>query len=382
MSATRGRTGTQAKLRTGWTTGACAAAAAKGAAMALFTGRFPETVSVRLPGGQTPVFSLTKTELGADWAMAGVIKDAGDDPDVTHGALICARLWPGEPGNGVQFLAGPGVGTVTRPGLPIPPGEPAINPVPRQMIQDALKEVAQAHDGHTDLQVEISVPEGERLAEKTLNPRLGIVGGISILGTTGIVVPYSCSAWIHALQRGIDVARASGLTHLVASVGATSEAMMRRRYPHLPDMAFLEMGDFVGGVLKYLKRHPLPRLSLAGGFAKISKLACGALDLHSRRGGVNLPWLADALASLEASPQLVSQAKDANTALEILTLAQKAGLPLADHVATCALATCRKTLGKTPVALEVLISDRQGNLVGFARETHSPPEDTGNEATP
>ncbi|MGI4809930.1 MAG: cobalt-precorrin-5B (C(1))-methyltransferase CbiD, partial [Janthinobacterium lividum] len=166
-------------LRRGWTTGACATAAAKAAYAALRTGHFPDPVEITLPGGATACFALAETALDTDGASAAVVKDAGDDPDVTHGALIRVgvRLLP--PGSGIVFLAGPGVGTVTRPGLPIPPGEPAINPMPRQMICDALSEIG----GPVDVQVTIGVDNGERLATKTLNGRLGIVGGLSILGT-------------------------------------------------------------------------------------------------------------------------------------------------------------------------------------------------------
>src|SRR5271166_5234215 len=178
-------------LRRGWTTGACAAAAARAAYAALVGGRFPDPVSIRLPGGQTPAFALALQETGDGFCRAGIVKDAGDDPDVTHGALVITRVSLGAPGASVTFHAGAGVGTVTRPGLPLPVGEPAINPVPRQMIRDAIAEAARDFDGGGDVAIEISVPGGAALAARTWNPRLGILGGISILGTTGIVVPYS-----------------------------------------------------------------------------------------------------------------------------------------------------------------------------------------------
>ncbi|MDJ0896152.1 MAG: cobalt-precorrin-5B (C(1))-methyltransferase CbiD, partial [Alphaproteobacteria bacterium] len=197
-------------LRRGWTTGACAAAAAKAAFEALLTGRFPDPVSIRLPGGERPSFALTGASLGPESARAGVVKDAGDDPDITHGATVQASVELTTNG-GVSFLAGEGVGTVTKAGLPVPPGEPAINPGPRQMIADALADVAEAHDAPLDVAVTISIPDGERMAQQTMNPRLGIVGGLSILGTTGVVIPYSCASWIHSIHRGIDVARAEGL---------------------------------------------------------------------------------------------------------------------------------------------------------------------------
>ena len=191
----------------------------------------------------------------------------------------------GARGSGVSFRAGEGVGTVTRAGLPVPPGEPAINPVPRQMLREAIEEVATANDEVGDVEVEIAIPGGEALAAKTLNRRLGIVGGLSILGTTGIVVPYSCSAWIHSIHSGVAVARAAGLAHIAGATGAASEAAVKKLHG-LPEIALIDMGDFVGGMLKYVRTHPVPRVSIAGGVGKMTKLAQGLLDLHSRGGNV------------------------------------------------------------------------------------------------
>src|ERR1700720_860880 len=270
-------------LRRGWTTGTCATAAAKAAYTALLTGDFPDPVEVALPRGERPSFALAVTRKDVDSATAGVVKDAGDDPDVTHGALVLATIRPAAPGSGVTFRAGAGVGTVTRAGLPVPPGEPAINPVPRRMICDAIAEVAAAARGSGDVEVEIGIADGEKLAARTLNARLGIVGGLSILGTTGIVVPYSCSAWIHSIHRGIDVARAADLTHIAGSTGSNSESAVQK-FHRLPEIALIDMGDFVGGMLKYLRRHPVARVTIAGGVGKMTKLAQGLLDLHSKRG--------------------------------------------------------------------------------------------------
>src|SRR5260221_8161315 len=235
-----------ATLRRGWTTGACAAAAARAAFAALLTGRFPDPVSIRLPRGESPSFPLALAEWGEGIARAGIVKDAGDDPDVTQGALIIAELAWAEPGSGVRFRAGEGVGTVTRPGLPLGVGEPAINPAPRAMIEGALNDVAEANGAAfsggrgPDVTVTIAIPGGERLALKTMNARLGIVGGLSVLGTTGIVVPYSCSSWIHAIHRGIDVARAAGLQHIAAATGTTSERAGQLLYD-LPEPAAIAM---------------------------------------------------------------------------------------------------------------------------------------------
>ena len=220
------------------------------------------------------------------------MKDAGDDPDVTHGATIIATVRPQAAGTGVTFHAGEGVGTITKPGLPIAPGEAAINPVPRQMMRDVVAEICAEHLLPPDIAITISVPDGGALAVKTWNPRLGITGGLSILGTTGIVHPFSCAAWIHSIHRGIDVARALGTPRIIAATGSTSEDAARRLFD-VPDTALIDMGDFAGGLLKYLRQHPVPHLVLAGGFAKFVKLAQGALDLHSARSQVDFDWLAN-----------------------------------------------------------------------------------------
>jgi cobalt-precorrin-5B (C1)-methyltransferase len=351
-------------LRRGWTTGACATAATKAAFEALLTGAFPDPVEIVLPKGERPSFVLARTELSAQAATAGIVKDAGDDPDVTHLALILAtvRLLPA--GSGVTFRAGPGVGTVTRPGLPIPPGEPAINPVPRRMMQEAIAEVAARCGGTPDAEITISIPNGAALAGQTWNPRLGIEGGLSILGTTGIVHPYSCSAWIASIHRGIDVIRAAGLAHAVACTGSTTETAVAQRYT-LPDFAYIDMGDFAGGVLKYLRHHPIPRLTLAGGFGKMSKLAEGALDLHSGRSQVSLDGLAAGAAALGADAILCDRIRAANTALEALEAARQAGLPLGDWVAARARAVATTEVDDK-VDIELMIFDRSGALVGHA----------------
>ncbi|MEQ8394502.1 cobalt-precorrin-5B (C(1))-methyltransferase [Thalassobaculum sp.] len=352
-------------LRRGWTTGACATAATKAAYTALLTGAFPDPVSIRLPKGEAPAFVLAREQLADGWAMAGIVKDAGDDPDVTHGATVIATVRRGVAGSGVTFRAGAGVGTVTLPGLPIPPDQPAINPVPRRMMTEIVAEVAVAHGDLGDVEIEVSIPGGEALAAKTWNPRLGIVGGLSILGTTGVVVPFSCASWIHSIHRGIDVARAAGLDRVVGCTGSTTEALVMQRYS-LPDIAYLDMGDFAGGLLKYLRAHPVPNLTLAGGFGKFSKLAQGHLDLHSGRSQVDLDWLADQLVDLGGDAGLAAATRSANTAAEVLSRAADAGLPLAGRVAALARATALEALRGAPVAVEVLVVDRQGVVVGEA----------------
>ncbi len=359
------KTPPKSELRSGWTTGACATAATAAAYGALLTGRFTDPVTITLPGGQRPAFALAYEGLDKSAAIAGIVKDAGDDPDVTHGALIIAEVSLGAEGSGVSFAAGAGVGTVTMPGLPLGVGEPAINPVPRAMMTRTITQLATSHGAPGDVLITVHVADGEDLATRTWNPRLGIVGGLSILGTTGIVKPYSCSAWIHSIHRGIDVARAAGFTHVAAATGKTSEAAVARLY-RLPDHALLDMGDFAGGVLKYLRANPVPRATIAGGFAKITKLAQGLLDLHSGRGEVDFNWLAARLSRLGASSQTVRAATGANTARQVLHIANEAGLPLGNDIARQARTTALNVLRQAPILLDVVIFDREGQIVGRA----------------
>ncbi|MFJ2177063.1 cobalt-precorrin-5B (C(1))-methyltransferase [Streptomyces sp. NPDC087851] len=350
-------------LRSGWTTGACATAATTAAYTALLTGDFPDPVTITLPKGQTPAFALATEERSAGAATVGVVKDAGDDPDVTHGALVRAtvRLLP--PGAGVVFRAGPGVGTVTRPGLPLEVGEPAINPVPRQLMRAHVAEVAGRYGGTGDVEITVAVDDGEEIARSTWNPRLGILGGLSILGTTGVVVPYSCSAWIDSIRRGVDVARAAGRTHVAGCTGSTSEKTVVAVHG-LPEDALLDMGDFAGAVLKYIRRHPVDRLTLCGGFAKLSKLAAGHLDLHSARSQVNKAFLAELASAAGADETLATRVAESNTGLEALRLCEAAGVALGDAVAVRARAEALAVLRGAPVEVDVICIDRAGAVVG------------------
>ncbi|MGB0747605.1 MAG: cobalt-precorrin-5B (C(1))-methyltransferase [Magnetospiraceae bacterium] len=348
-------------LRAGWTTGACACAAAVAAYTALVTRRFPDPVTIQLPKGLTPRFPLSQTELRDDWASAGIVKDAGDDPDVTHGAKIIARVMrrsgTGEP----QFAAGPGVGTVTKPGLPIPVGEPAITPKPRAMILDNLARTARdlGQDWPAPLTITLSIPGGEKIAEKTMNGRLGIVGGLSILGTTGVVVPYSISAWIHSIHRAVDVALADGQTHLVASTGSTSEAAALARLG-LPEIAAIEMGGHAGALFKYLRRARPERLTLAGGVGKMMKLGQGALDLHSGQSRVNSQQVAGWIDAAGGDGGAILGMESAAT---MLMQTVNIGVDLSDLISKKALETARQNL-HSQTAVSVLVFDRGGKLLG------------------
>ena len=352
------------RLRYGWTTGACAAAAAKSGCSALWGAGFLNPVQITLPKGQTPSFALAEHKIANDAAMAAIEKDAGDDPDVTHGAIIRASVCLGKKGSGISFHAGEGVGTVTKPGLPLAVGEPAINPAPRALITGEIEKLAAEMQQRSDIAVTISVDNGAALAEKTWNPRLGILGGISILGTTGIVVPYSCSAWIHSIHRGIDVARALNSEHVAACTGSTSEKAIQAHY-QLPDHALLDMGDFTGAVLKYLRQHPVPKLTLGGGFGKLSKLANGAMDLHSKRSQVDLNFLAEIAIGLGATDDLAKAISSSNTAMEAQSLAAEAGVELAQAVAEKARDTAL-TAADRLIEIEVIVVDRAGAVIAHA----------------
>jgi len=336
------------ELRRGWTTGACATAAVKAALEKLWGGAFLRDVTITLPRGETPTFPLAHQASGENWAEVGITKDAGDDPDVTHGALIIARVE--ESDGGVQFQAGDGVGHITKPGLPIPVGDPAINPVPRKMMREVVEESAIRYGKKSNIRITVSVPGGIELAEKTWNGRLGIKGGLSILGTTGVVRPFSCAAWIASIHRGIDVARAEGTPHVAGCTGATSERIVQELY-QMPDHAMLDMGDFAGGMLKYLKKHPIPRLTIGGGIGKITKLAQGAMDLHSSRSQVDFVAL----------DRQFPGAKNANTALGVSEIA---GPAFAAWVASTARDRVMDAAPECEV--DVIVIDRAGIILGQA----------------
>lgn len=354
-----------AALRNGWTTGACATAATKAAFTALLTKKFPDPVSITLPKGETPAFALAREGFDGDSAYAGIVKDAGDDPDVTHGATVVATVTRLPPGSGIRFVAGDGVGTVTKAGLPIAVGEAAINPVPRTMMTAEIEALAQEHRVSPDVEIRISVPGGETIAQSTWNPRLGILGGISILGTTGVVHPFSCAAWIHSIHRGIDVARAEGLTHLLGATGSTSEKAAQN-FHRLPDGALIDMGDFAGGLLKYLRSHPVPRLTIAGGFAKMSKLAQGALDLHSSRSQVDNGFYLSLPCAASLREHERGAVESANTAMEALEIMTAAGIGIAQAVAETAKKTAEGVLRDSGVSVDILVTDRKGTIIAHA----------------
>src|ERR671927_1901488 len=325
------------KLRTGWTTGSCAAAAAKAAAKALLNGEPQHKVDIKLPrkGEERRVgFAVEQCEVGTSWAEAVVVKDAGDDPDVTHGAHVTARVsWREEPG--IELDRGEGVGVATKPGLGLPVGGPAINDVPRRMISYSVEEVLNPEE--RGVRVMLSVPGGEEMAEKTTNPRLGIVGGISILGTTGIVRPFSTASWRASVGQAVNVMGAQRHDTLVLSTGGLTEKAAMRLLPNLEEVCFVEVGDFTGYALKQAVRNGLKRVFFVGMVGKLTKLAAGVMMTHWTRSKVDNELLADVTAKVGGSPELVEEIRNANTARHAYELWREAGLEEAPHL-LCALA--------------------------------------------
>ncbi|HTU91654.1 MAG TPA: cobalt-precorrin-5B (C(1))-methyltransferase [Gemmataceae bacterium] len=349
-------------LRFGYTTGACAAAAAKGALLALTYQHAFDEVAIRLPQGQVVKFPLHTCSFAPDEGRSSVIKDAGDDPDATDKAEICACVaWSQTPG--VAFRRGPGVGLVTKLGLPVPPGEPAINPVPRRMIAESLQEVFdETACPPAGVTVEIAVPGGEEMAKKTFNPRLGIVGGISILGTTGIVTPYSTAAWLASVVQSIDVATAQGCRHLVLTVGARGERTARELFA-LPDEAFIQIGPFFADALRHCGQAGVAKVSLVAMIGKFAKFAAGNESVHSTTSVQDFAFLARIAAHAGACEDLLSRIRVANTAQEVAEMIAATGhqsfFPrLCQEAWTFALGLVRETL-----SVEIMLTGVAGDVL-------------------
>ncbi|MCI0340324.1 MAG: cobalt-precorrin-5B (C(1))-methyltransferase [Planctomycetales bacterium] len=323
-------------LRTGFTTGACTAAAAKAAARCLVRDVTMAEIETTLPNGQRVTFPLRRCERQGLRATCSVVKDAGDDPDCTHGAELVAEVeLRAQPG--VEIRAGPGVATVTKPGLGLPVGTPAVTPIPRRNITEMVEEELTGSPWRGAI-VTVSAPGGEEMAKQTVNARLGLVGGISILGTSGIVRPYSTAAFRASVVQAIDVARERGLRELVLTTGGKSEAYAMRLRPDLPEDAFIQMGDFVGTALRHCSRRGIPRAIVVGMIGKLSKMADGKMQTHAAGSEVNMELLAALAAEMGAGPELCARIREAPTARRVLELATEAGL------AELASLVCRKVV--------------------------------------
>lgn len=327
-------------LRHGYTTGSCATAAAKAALESLLAQAPVCEATIRLPIGQWVTFALQDVRVAREAAEATAIKDGGDDPDATHGARIVATVsYTDAPG--VEIDGGVGVGRVTKPGLPIPVGLAAINPVPRQMISETCQQVLEEHGVARGVRVVISVPEGEEIAKKTLNGRLGILGGISILGTRGTVVPFSTAAYKASIAYAMNVAKAQQLKTVVLTTGGRSEKYAMKLFPELPEESFVEMGDFVGFSAKHAKRVGMEEIRLVGMMGKFSKIAQGVMMVHARSAPVDFDFLAGLVAEAGVTdPERLSQVRTANTATQVGDWMVEWGYP--QFFEQVALACCRQ----------------------------------------
>ncbi len=353
------------EMRHGYTTGACAAAVAKGAVTMLITGQFVYQSEIWLPAGFFHQFDLIESEFTADMAQCATIKDAGDDPDATHKAKIVATVtWTA--GSGIELDGGIGVGRVTKPGLPVPVGEAAINPVPRKMILKEVEQVLNEFGVDKGVRVVIAVPDGEEIAKKTLNARLGIIGGISILGTRGIVVPFSTSAYKASVVQAIQVAKAAECHHIVLTTGGSSEKYAMKLNPELKEESFIQMGDFVGFSLKHAKRLGMNKISLVGMMGKFSKVAQGVMMVHSKSAAVDFGFLAGVAKEAGASEELQTSILEANTGSHVSDIVIEAGIrEFFDKLCEYA---CRHSLEHIGggLAIETVLVTMKGDVLGRA----------------
>ncbi len=309
----------RANLRFGYTTGSCATASTKAALISLITKTEVNNIEIELPVKKTVSFEIKRLIIHNDYAIAATLKDGGDDPDVTTGLLIYSKVCFNND-NKIVINGGIGVGKVTKEGLPVKPGNPAINPVPLKMINNAVREVLSKYNINNGVNITVFVPNGEEAAKKTSNSKLGIIGGISILGTRGIVIPFSDSSWKASIVLAIRVARNDNIDTLVLSTGGRSDDAVKKIYNNFKDEQFIEIGDFIGFSLKRCTDNKIKNVIIAGMPGKLSKLAYGYLDLHSSRSNTNFDFLACIAKELNYNDDLILKIKNSNTVLNIMNL--------------------------------------------------------------
>jgi cobalt-precorrin-5B (C1)-methyltransferase len=356
-------------LRTGFTTGACAAAAAKAATRCLVKGVMLSEIETTLPNRSRVTFALVRCERVANRMICGVIKDAGDDPDCTHGAELIAEVQlRTEPG--IEIRGGSGVARVTKAGLGLKIDGPAINPVPSRNMTEMVEEEL-AGSPYAGAVVTITVPDGEEMAKKTTNARLGLLGGISILGTTGIVRPYSTAAFKASVMQEIDVAAAGGLRELVLTTGGKSEHYAMALYSHLPEQAFIQVGDFIGVGVKQCVKRGIARAIIVGMMGKLSKMANGKMQTHAAGSEVDMEFLASLAAELSAPDELVAAIRQANTARHVLELCREAGLiGITSLICKKVAEQCQRHAGGRLI-VEASLVDFGGALLGRYPEVHT-----------
>jgi cobalt-precorrin-5B (C1)-methyltransferase len=354
-------------LRTGYTTGTTATAATKGALYALITGKPMERVTVSLPKGGTATLKIawTKSENNSSKVTCAAIKDGGDDPDVTHGAEICSTVsFNNNYAGQIGIEGGKGVGRVTKPGLGLDIGMAAINPTPMKMLEEAVRQVASEQLKNQGVDVVISVPKGEEIAKKTDNPRLGIVSGISILGTTGLVLPYSTASFAASIRQGLDVAIAMGANTVVLTTGGRSEDFAKALFK-LPDHCFIQMGDFAGYSIKQCTiKNMIRKVIIAGFIGKLTKMAMGIKQTHVAGSHVDMEFMAHVAAECEAPPGVVQEIRSANTARHVSEIIKK------NNIAGYYDLVCKKVYehmhehAKGQIQIEVILFEFDGMVIG------------------
>lgn len=343
----------RSNLRYGYTTGACATAATKAAFLMLLTGQMVNRVEIYLPVKKTADFIIENQRIEKGYCIASVRKDGGDDPDVTTGLYIYSRVELTEE-SGIIITGGEGIGTVTKEGLPVKPGNPAINPVPLKMIRNAVGEIMEAHGVREGVKITIYAPGGSEVAKKTCNPKLGIVGGISILGTRGIVIPFSDSSWKASIVLGIRVASRMGIDFLVFSTGGRSDAAVQKLCPDLLDEQFIEIGDFLGFSLKRAVEAGIKKIVVAGMPGKMSKLADNNMDLHSSNSRVNFKFLASVAIDSGFEHNIASKISNANTVLQVMQIIEYNKRFLETIKEKCVENIRRYTENKIDVSIEII----------------------------
>ncbi len=356
--------------RKGFSTGACSAAASRAACIGLLTGKVPDTIESLLPNRQLISFAISDGKATNDHAHAVVIKDAGDDPDCTDKAPLTAdvRLLPNQAGE-VIIKGGKGVGTVTMKGLGLEVGGPAINPVPRKNIEENIRLVAHELLEEQGIEVTISVPGGEEMAKKTLNARLGIIDGISILGTTGIVNPYSTAAFRDSVIQGIQVAANQGQNTVVLTTGGRTEKFVIRELPELEPACFIQMGDFLKYALDTVIKEKIQHIIIGGMVGKLTKMAQGETITHAGRNAVNTDLLADLAKASGADEAMCQDIRDAQTARYASERMEEVGL-LNEFYQALGNKVIQTLIGRYPTGfdLRVLICDFDGNKLADIKQ--------------
>ena len=304
------------KLRTGFTTGTCATAASKAGILAIINQQSLNNVDVILPKRDKINIQINSCNFSKDNAQCSVIKDGGDDPDVTHGAEIFVDISLTDKIGSIEIDGGKGVGRVTKPGLGLEIGTAAINPTPKKMILENIQEVGEEVLGKNGIKIVVSVPTGEELAKKTDNPRIGILDGISILGTSGIVIPYSTASFAAAIRQQIDVVSSMNDEEVVLTTGGRSEDFAREIIK-LPDHSFIQMGDFSGYTIQQCAKKSLKKAYVAGFIGKLAKMAAGVKQTHVKGGKVDMKFLSELAKRCNASSETIRKILGANTARNV-----------------------------------------------------------------